>query len=259
MTDAAGRAASPHPSLLPRVRRMLLWLGAAVFGVLAVMAVIAFFISDAGSRAVRYPAAVPMIKLGAGERQTFVFESFCLDNSRGGPRSGDAHSLMDTRALELRPYLRHIFDEYLSHPVRWKQSDVQQAVWYTEGRKKWDSLSADQRTLIQTATGKTDPIHQHPVSLYHRMREAFGVVVAANITLMILASFALLVASAAPAELLGRSLAWIGLHRLAARLASSRWGRALDAVAGHEVLRGARATIEELFGRLAALAPRGRR
>jgi hypothetical protein len=219
---------------------------------------LAYLISD-NSYQPRYTSSVPMLKLAPRQRQRYEFESFCLDQSRGSPRGGDAHTLLDARAMELRPYLGRIFDEYLSNPSRWKQYDVQQAVWYTEGRTQWAGLKPEQRHFIQTATHKEDPIHQHPVTLLQQMAEGFGTLVSANLILIVLLVLALITASEHPTQLVARALAWADLPSWAQGFSGSTLAQLLDQLAGHPNLITLRSSLDEKLQRLAMRLPGGGR
>ncbi|GAB4487960.1 MAG: hypothetical protein OHK006_17800 [Thermodesulfovibrionales bacterium] len=83
------------------------------------------------------------------------------------------------------------------------------SVRYTEGYKKWDILSRDQRRLIETATGKTDPVRVNPVIFLSRICAAFGTVVKTNVLLVLLASLLAFFAMPNPRKVIGRSLSWL--------------------------------------------------
>ena len=238
-------------SLLAKIRKVLLWTGisaAVFFGIIAVIA--AVLSSGALQKPMQYQKVVPDIRLKPGERKAVEFESFCLDNHRGSPRSSDAYALMSTPAVGLRPFLRDIFDEYLSHPSRWKQYDVQQAVWYTEGHKKWEGLSPEQRSLIQTATGKEDPVSGHPVIFLGRMTSAFGVVVRTNLLLALIAFGLVVLAVPLPVSFIERSITWLTGPRLAQKISQSRFGQGLDAFSANKNLENIRIHIDVFFSRL---------
>jgi hypothetical protein len=238
-------------ALLPRIRKIVIWAAvcaAAFFGLVAVAALI--FSSGAAQKPMTYGKVVPRIELKPGERKVFEFESFCLDNHRGSPRSADAYSLMDTPAVRLRPYLGEIFNEYLSHPSRWKQSDVQQAVWYTEGHKQWESLSADRRSLIQTATGTADPVAGHPVIFLSRMASVFGTVVKTNLLLAIFVLALVTFTLPAPSQFLERGISWMVSPRIARKVARGQPGEIMDKVAVSKELDSFRIQIDVLFSRL---------
>ena len=238
-------------SLISKVRRMLLWTAvslAAFFGIIAVISLV--FSSGALKKPMQYQKVVPDIKLNPGERKVFEFESFCLDNHRGGPRSSDAYSLMGIPAIRLRPFLREIFDEYLSHPSRWKQYDVQQAVWYTEGHKKWETITPDQQKLIRTATGKDDPVSGHPVIILRRMTSAFGTVVKTNLLLALMALGLVVLTLPVPASFIERGISWMISPRLAQKLSRGRFGQGLNAVAENKDLVSIRIHLDILFTRL---------
>ena len=238
-------------SLISRIRKILLLTAialAAFFGIIAVISLI--LSSGTMKKPMQYQKNVPAIKLNPGERKIFEFESFCLDNHRGSPGSGSAYSLMGTPAISLRPFLREIFDEYLSHPSRWKQYDVQQAVWYTEGHKKWETLTPEQQKFIQTATGKDDPVSGHPVIFLGRMASAFGTVVKTNLLLALMALGLVLLTLPAPVSFIERSLSWMISPCLAQKLSRSRFGQSLNAVAENKDLNSTRIHIDILFTRL---------
>lgn len=238
-------------SYISKARKTILWTAVSAVTFFGVIAVISLVVSwGAFSKPMRYQKVVPDIRLGPGERKVFEFESFCLDNHRGGPRSTDAYSLMSTPAIKLRPYLREIFDEYLSHPSRWKQSDVQQAVWYTEGRKKWDSLSPEQRNFIKTATGKEDPVSGHPVIFLSRMASAFGVVVKTNLTLALLVFCLIVLTMSSPWAVIERGVSWMVSPRLLQKLAQSRFGQTVNIVAENKQLSKLRIHLDVLFTNL---------
>jgi len=176
--------------IIAKARKVIIWIAVGAVAFFGVIAVISLVISwGVLAKPMRYKNVVPEIRLAPGERKVFEFEAFCLDNGRGSPRAGDDYSLMSTPAIKLRPYLKEIFDEYLAHPSRWKQSDVQQAVWYTEGRRDWASLTPEQKDFIKTATGREDPVSGHPVIFLNRMAQAFGVVVKTNLGLALIVFF----------------------------------------------------------------------
>lgn len=238
-------------SLIGKVRKVILWSVVSVVAFFGVIAVISLVVSSGVlKKPMQYQKSVPLIRLNPGERKVVEFESFCLDQRRGGPRSSDAYSLMKTPAVKLRPYLREIFDEYLSHPSRWKQSDVQQAVWYTEGNKKWESLSDDQRRLIKTATGKEDPVAGHPVVFLNRMTSAFGVVVKTNL-LFILIIFGLVVLTLpSPFAVLERGVSWISASHLVRKLSETRVGQVIHTLNENPYLGRLRLHADVLFTRL---------
>ena len=238
-------------SFISKARKAIIWtvISAVIF--FGVIAVISLVVSGgAFSTPMQYKQLVPDIRLNPGERKIFEFESFCLDNSRGGPRSTDAYSLMSTPAIKLRPYLREIFDEYLSHPSRWKQYDVQQAVWYTEGRKKWDSLSPEQRNFIKSATGKEDPVSGHPVIFLNHMASAFGVVVKTNLTLVLFVFCLVVLTMSSPWAVIERGITWMVSPRLLEKLVQSRFGQTVNTVADNKELNRVRIHLDVLFTNL---------
>lgn len=238
-------------ALVRRARRWFIVAGVALGGLLAVVAVAAFLLSmGTAPKPLAYRRTAPGIRLAPGSRQTFEFESFCLDNRRGSPQSADAYALMDTAAIDLRPYLREILDEYLSHPARWNRSDVQQAVWYTEGHKPWQTLSPEQRRLIETATGKRDPAGGNPVIILTRMSGAFGTIVRTNVTLALLLLLVVLLAVPAPLPLLERSLSWILGGRLSASLRDGPAGRWVEGFSRSAPLQRLRAAVDVQVSRL---------
>jgi hypothetical protein len=238
-------------AFMGRMKKVLLWAGIGLAAIFGAVAVAAFILSSGMTqKPMAYGKVVPLVKLGPGERKAFEFESFCLDNHRGGPRGGDAYSLMGTPATKLRPYLREIFDEYLSHPSRWKQSDVQQAVWYTEGHKKWQSLSPDQRNLIRTATGKEDPVAGHPVIFLSRMASVFGTVVKTNLLVAVLALALVILALPGPSAFVERGISWMVSPRLARKLARGRPGEMMDRVSVSKELDSFRVEVDILLSRL---------
>jgi len=206
-------------SVISKIRKAALWVGvsaAAFFGIIAIISLI--LSAGAFEKPMQYRNVIPEITLNPGERKAFEFESFCLDSGRGSPQRGDDYSLLNTPAIKLRPYLRDIFNEYLSHPSRWKQGDVQQAVWYTQGHMKWQGLQPEQRNLIVTATGKEDPISGHPVILLSRMASVFGSVVKTNIFLAILVLALVVFTLPVPSVFLERGISWMVSPRLAQKL-----------------------------------------
>lgn len=239
-------------TVIGKIRKVILWGVVSVVAFFGIIAVISLVVSSGVlKKPMQYQKNVPLVRLNPGERKTVEFESFCLDHSRGGPRSSDAYSLMGKPAVRLRPYLREIFDEYLSHPSRWKQSDVQQAVWYTEGNTKWESLSEDQRRLIKTATGREDPVTGHPVVFLNRMTSAFGVVVKTNL-LFIFIFFALVVLTLpAPLTFIERGFSWMLGSRLVRKLSESRWGPFIMMLNENEYVNKLRLHADVLFTRLA--------
>lgn len=238
-------------SYITKARKAILWTAISAVTFFGVIAIISLVVSwGTFSKPMQYKQVVPDIRLSPGERKVFEFESFCLDNSRGGPRSTDAYSLMSTPAIKLRPYLREIFDEYLSHPSRWKQYDVQQAVWYTEGRKKWDSISPEQRNLIKTATGKEDPVSGHPVIFLSRMASAFGVVVKTNLTLALIVLCLIVLTMSSPWAVIERGISWMVSPRLLEKLAQSRFGQTVNTVADNKELNRVRIHLDVLFTNL---------
>ncbi len=238
-------------SYITKARKTILWTAVSAVSFFGVIAVISLVVSwGVLAKPMQYKEIVPDIRLNPGERKVFEFESFCLDKRRGGPRSNDAYSLMSTPAIKLRPYLRQIFDEYLSHPSRWKQSDVQQAVWYTEGHIPWDSLSPEQRDFIKTATGKEDPVSGHPVIFLGRMASAFGVVVKTNLTLALFVFCLVVLAMSSPWAVIERGISWMISPRLLQKLTQSRVGQIIITVAENKGLNRARIHIDILFTRL---------
>lgn len=238
-------------TFIQRIRKIIVIVLVVAVGVLGIIAAAAFVLSSGVTeKPMQYRKTVPLIRLAPGQRQTVEFESFCLDNRRGSPRSGDAHSLMKTPAIRLRPYLREIFDEYLSHPARWKQYDVQQAVWYTEGHKKWDTLSPDQRRFIETATGKTDPVRGNPVIFLSRIYTAFGTVVKTNVLLALLALLVAVFAMPNPRTVIGRSLSWLTGPRLSGLVTDGRAGQWLADAAANEKLIKVQASLDVIVTKL---------
>ncbi|MBN1472168.1 MAG: hypothetical protein JW925_10340 [Syntrophaceae bacterium] len=238
-------------SFIRKARKAILWTAVSAVTFFGVIAIISLVVSwGVLAKPMQYQKVVPDIRLGPGERKVFEFESFCLDNHRGGPRSTDAYSLMSTPAIKLRPYLREIFDEYLSHPSRWKQSDVQQAVWYTEGRKKWDSLSPEQRNFIKTATGKDDPVSGHPVIFLSRTASAFGVVVKTNLTLVFLVFCLVVLTMSSPWTVIEHGVSWMVSPRLLQKIAQNRIGQSINKVAENKELNRARIHLDVLFTHL---------
>lgn len=238
-------------SLLGKVRKVIFWVAISVVALFGVIAVISLVLSSGAlKKPMNYQNVVPEIRLNPGERKVFEFESFCLDNHRGGPRSSDAYSLMSTPAIKLRPYLREIFDEYLSHPSRWKQSDVQQAVWYTEGHKKWETLSPDQRRLIETATGKEDPVSGHPVVFLSRMASSFGVVVKTNLLLAFIVLVLIVLTLPSPSAVIARGISWMVGPRLVQKFSESRVGQGINTFAANTALERLRVHTDVLFTRL---------
>ena len=120
----------------------------------------------------------------------------------------------------------------MTHPSRWRQGDVQQGVWYTEGHKRWASLAPDQQALVQAAAGKADPARWNPVIVLGRMAGAFGPIVLTNLTLAVLALLVIVVGTPDPASVIGQSLAWIGGPRLAQAFIRGRFSRGVRFVAG---------------------------
>ncbi|MEK6813585.1 MAG: hypothetical protein AABY65_02495 [Nitrospirota bacterium] len=238
------------PVLSARVRRVLVWGSVLTVSIAAVGAGAALVISrSVPVKPMRYLEVTPVLKLAPGERRADEFESFCLDNGRAAPRAGEIHTLSRTRAAELRPYLREIFDEYLTHPSRWRQGDVQQGVWYTEGHKRWASLALDQQAFVQAAAGRADPARWNPVVVLGRMAGAFGPIVLTNLTLAVLALLVVVVGTPDPASVIGRSLAWIGGPRLAQAFVQGRWARGVRSVAGLRVVGLLRDGLEEAVSR----------
>jgi hypothetical protein len=238
-------------SVISKVRKVIFWVAVSAVTLFGVIAIISFVLSSGVlKKPLQYPKVVPEIRLNPGERKVFEFESFCLDHSRGGPRSTDAYSLMSTPAMKLRPYLRDIFDEYLSHPSRWNQSDVQQAVWYTEGRTKWETLSPEQRKLIQSATGKEDPASGHPVIFLSRMASAFGVVVKTNLFLALIFLGLVVLTLPSPFAVIERGISWMVGPRLVQKLSQGRFGQALNTLAANKGLESLRIHTDVLFTRL---------
>jgi hypothetical protein len=249
--EAKGSRKMINISFVSKIRKVILWIIVSVVAFFGVIAVISLVISSGVlKQPMQYQKVVPHIRLNPGERKIVEFESFCLDNSRGGPRSTDAYSLMSTPAIKLRPYLREIFDEYLSNPSRWKQSDVQQAVWYTEGRKKWDSLSPEQRSMIETATGKEDPVSGHPVVFLNRMKSAFGVVVKTNSLFIFMVFVIVVLTLPSPFAVMERGLSWMIGSRLLRKLSESRWGQVINTLNENQHLNRLRLHTDVLFTRL---------
>ena len=237
--------------LISKIRKWLIWTAVSLAGFFGIIAVISLILSSGAlKKPMQYQKNVPAIKLKPGERKVFEFESFCLDNHRGSPQSANAYSLMGTPAISLRPYLREIFDEYLSHPSQWKQSDVQQSVWYTEGHKKWETLTPEQQKLINAATGKDDPVSGHPVIFLGRMTSAFGTVVKTNLLLALMAFGLVVLSLPAPASFIERSISWMVSPRLAQKLSRGRFGQGLNAFAENKDLKAARIHLDILFTRL---------
>lgn len=239
-----------NTAILGKIRKGILWAAisiAAFFGIIAVISLI--LSSGALKKPMQYRKGVPELKLNPGERKVFEFESFCLDNHRGSPRSTDAYALLGTPAIKLRPYLREIFDEYLSHPSRWKQGDVQQAVWYTEGHKQWKTLSPEQQKLIRSATGKEDPVSGHPVIFLGRMTSAFGTVVRANLCLAFIAFGLVVLTLPKPSAFIERSVSWMVTPGLAQKLFRSRLGEGLNSLAVNKSLDTLRVRFDVLFTR----------
>jgi len=237
--------------MMSKMRKALFWAAiaaAAFFGIIAVIALI--LSAGAFEKPIQYRNVVPGIPLNPGERKVIEFEAFCLDRGRGSPQRGDVHSLMNTPAFKLRPYLRDIFNEYLSHPSRWKQYDVQQAVWYTEGHTKWQDLKPEQQNLILTATGKEDPVSGHPVILLNRMASVFGTVVKTNIYLAILVLALVVLALPVPSVVLERGVSWMVGPRLVRMVTRGRLGEVIDGLAKNEKLGSFRAQVDVLFTRL---------
>lgn len=238
-------------SFISSARKTMIWIAVSLLAFFGVIALISLVVSwGVLTKPMQYKKVVPGIRLNPGERKAFEFESFCLDNSRGGPRSTDAYSLMSTPATELRPYLREIFDEYLSHPSRWKQTDVQQAVWYTEGRKKWESLTREQRLFIESATGKEDPVSGHPVIFLGRMTSAFGVVVNTNLTFALLAFGLVVLTMSSPLTVIQRGISWMVNPRLLEKLSQSRFGESINTLAENRGLNRLRTHVDVLFTRV---------
>jgi hypothetical protein len=238
-------------SLISRTRKTLIRIAVAAVAFFGILAVISLVLSSGAlKKPMHYQKAVPDIQLNPGERKVFEFESFCLDNSRGSPGAGHQHSLMGTPAVELRPYLREIFDEYLSHPSRWKQSDVQQAVWYTEGHKKWETVTPEQQKLIRAATGQDDPVSGHPVIILGRMTSAFGTVVKTNLFLALLAFGLVVLTLPVPAVFIERGISWMISPRLAQKFFRGRFAQGLNAIAENKDLISTRIHLDILFTRL---------
>lgn len=238
-------------SFISKARKAMMWTAISAVTFFGVIAVISLVVSwGVLAKPMQYQKVVPHIRLNPGERQVFEFESFCLDHSRGGPRSTDAYSLMSTPAIKLRPYLREIFDEYLSHPSRWKQGDVQQAVWYTEGRTQWETLSPEQRMLIKTATGKEDPVAGHPVIFLGRMASAFGVVVKTNLILALLVFCLVVLTMSSPWAVIESGISWMVSPRLLQKLAQSRLGQTINTVTENKELNRVRIHVDVLFTNL---------
>lgn len=238
-------------SYISKARKAIMWIVISAVTFFGVIAVISLVVSwGVLAKPMQYQKVVPDIRLNPGERKIFEFESFCLDHHRGGPRSTDAYSLMSTPAIKLRPYLKDIFDEYLSHPSRWKQGDVQQAVWYTEGNSRWDSLTPEQRMLIKTATGKEDPVSGHPVIFLGRMASGFGVVVRTNLTLALLAFCLVVLTMSSPWTVIERGISWMVSPRLLQKLAQSRLGQTVNTVAENKELNRVRIHLDVLFTNL---------
>lgn len=238
-------------SYITKARKAILWTAISAVTFFGVIAVISLVVSwGTFSKPMRYKQVVPDIRLSPGERKVFEFESFCLDHHRGGPRSTDAYSLMDTPAIKLRPYLREIFDEYLSHPSRWRQGDVQQAVWYTEGRTQWQTLTPEQRMLIKTATGKEDPVSGHPVIFLSRMASAFGVVVRTNLTLALLAFCLVVLTMSSPLAVIERGISWMLGSRILQKFSQSRIAQNINIVAENKELNRVRIHLDVLFTNL---------
>jgi hypothetical protein len=156
---------------------------------------------------------------------------------------------MSTPAINLRPYLREIFDEYLSHPSRWKQGDVQQAVWYTEGHKKWKTLSPEQQKLIRSATGKEDPVSGYPVIFLGRMTQLSDC--CENQSPFAFIAFGLVVLTlSTPSAFIERSISWMVTPRIAQKLFRSRLGEGLNTLAANKGLDSFRVQLDVLFTRL---------
>jgi len=246
--------------IIAKARKVIIWIAVGAVAFFGVIAVISLVISwGVLAKPMRYKNVVPEIRLAPGERKVFEFEAFCLDNGRGSPRAGDDYSLMSTPAIKLRPYLKEIFDEYLAHPSRWKQSDVQQAVWYTEGRRDWASLTPEQKDFIKTATGREDPVSGHPVIFLNRMAQAFGVVVKTNLGLALIVFFLVVLTMSQPWTTIERGVSWTGQAHLLQKLAESRFGRIVNAVAESSVLNRVRTHLDVLFTRLVFKVFSGRR
>ncbi|MBI1866040.1 MAG: hypothetical protein HYR98_10005 [Nitrospirae bacterium] len=238
------------PLLSARVRRILVWGSILTASVTAAAVGAALVISrSVPVKPMRYVEVTPVLKLAPGERRADEFESFCLDNGRAAPRAGETHTLSRTGATGLRPYLREVFDEYLTHPSRWRQGDVQQGIWYTEGHKRWESLAPEQQLFVQTAAGKADPVRWNPVVLLSRIAGAFGPIVLTNLVLAVFALLVVAVGTPDPVSVVGRSLAWIGGPRLAQAFIQGRWGRGVSFLAGLKIVSLMRDGLEEAVSR----------
>ncbi|HNZ10903.1 MAG: hypothetical protein BWX99_02415 [Deltaproteobacteria bacterium ADurb.Bin151] len=238
-------------AIISKIRKAAIWAGLSLAAFFGIIAVISLVISGgAFEKPMQYRSVIPDITLNPGERKVLEFESFCLDSGRGSPRRGDDYSLMNTPAIKLRPYLRDIFNEYLSHPSRWKQGDVQQAVWYTQGNKKWQDLQPEQRDFIMTATGKEDPISGHPVILLSRMASIFGTVVKTNLLLAFLVLVLMVIALPFPSAYMERGISWMVSPRLAQKITRGRPGEMMDDFALNPKLQSLRSHIDVLFTRL---------
>ncbi|MBN1363701.1 MAG: hypothetical protein JW976_02750 [Syntrophaceae bacterium] len=238
-------------SFISKARKVILWIAISAVSFFGVIAIVSLVVSwGVLSKPMQYQNVVPDIRLSPGERKVFEFESFCLDHHRGGPRSADSYSLMSTPAIKLRPYLREIFDEYLSHPSRWKQGDVQQAIWYAEGDMKWEALTPEQRMLIKSATGKEDPVSGHPVIFLGRMASAFGVVVKTNLTLALLIFCLVVLTMSSPWTVIERGISWMISPRLLQKIAQSRVGQSINTLAQNKELNRLRIHVDVLFTRL---------
>ncbi len=224
------------------------------FGVLLLVLALLVQFTFPGLEAVsdRRRSAVPMIRVPAGGTVTAEFESFCLDHHRGSPRSGSAYSMMGKNAGQLRPYMGQIFNEYLSHPSRWKQGDVQAAIWYCEGETNWESLTPPQRQLVETATGQKDPAHKHPLILINTLYDRLSPqrLLQPGIELLIAVMLAAFLATSRPSGLIASLFQWVGATELASRLKAHRYASRIDDVARMREL----GTVRDQLDRLLRLA-----
>lgn len=181
----------------------------------------------------QHRSAIPMIHVPAGRTVAVEFESFCLDHHRGGPRSGSSYSMMGKTAGQLRPYVGQIFNEYLNHPSRWAQGDVQAGIWYCEGETNWEGMTPSQRKLIETATGQIDPAHKHPLILINTLYERLSLrgLLESGIYLLLTVVIAACLATAKPSGLLVSVLEWMGAMQWADRVRKHRYAGRVDDLA----------------------------
>lgn len=233
-----------------------MWLPLLMFilAFLVLALLVQFTFPGLGPNSAGYRTSIPMIRVPAHGSVVVEFESFCLDHHRGCPRGGSAYSLMEKTAGQLRPYMGQIFEEYLGHPTRWVQGDVQAAIWYCEGETHWASLTPTQQKLIETATGKTDPARKHPLILINTLYERLSPrrLLESAIGLMMGVMFAAFLATRHPSGLITSLLEWAGAPDRAQQLRSHRYAKRADHWANLPGLGLVRNQLDNLWQSLCA-------